>query len=78
MSKKGGNEFMFAINQYDQVKLRTGKYAVIVEVLDENKAFIADIEIEEGDFETETIFYNDIAALIVKVEMPLAQMDAAS
>ena len=69
---------MFAINQYDQVKLRTGKYAVIVEVLDENKAFIADIEIEEGDFETETIFYNDIAALIVKVEMPLAQMDAAS
>jgi len=59
------------INQYDKVKLISGKYAIIVEVLESNKAYIADIEISEGDYETETIFQPDIAARIVEVEEPV-------
>ena len=60
------------IKQYDKVKLKNGKYAVIVEVLDIQKAYIADIEIEDGDYTTETIFHSDISALIVEVEEPIA------
>ena len=63
---------MFKIKQYDGVKLKDGRYAVIVEVLEEGKAYIADIEIAEGDYETDTIFYENIGSLIVKVEVPLA------
>jgi len=60
------------IKQYDKVKMKDGKVAVIVEVLEQQKAYIADIELSPGDYITETIFYSDIAALIVEVEQPLA------
>jgi hypothetical protein len=62
------------IEQYDKVKMRDGKFAVIVEVLEPQKAYIADIELSEGDYTTETISYSDIAALIVEVEQPLAKV----
>ena len=62
---------MDMINLYDEVKLKSGKYAVIVEILEQNKAYIADIELSEGDYTTETIFHEDIASLIVKVEQPI-------
>ena len=60
------------IKQYDKVKMKDGRFAIIVEVLEAQKAFIADIEIAEGDYETETIFITDIAALMVEVEQPIA------
>ena len=59
------------IKQYDKVKLESGKYAIIVEVLEPLKAYIADIELSEGDYTTETISYSDIASLIVEVEQPI-------
>jgi len=62
---------MPTIKQYDEVKLKSGKYAVIVEVLEENHAFIADVEIEKYDYDTTTIFYNEIAAVVAKFEVPL-------
>ena len=60
------------IKQYDKVKMKDGKFAIIVEVLEPGKAYIADIELSCGDYTTETIFHSDIAALIVEVEQPLA------
>ena len=60
------------IKQYDKVKLKNGKFAIIVEVLEHQKAYIADIEISEGDYVTETILCSDITAIIVEVEQPLA------
>ena len=59
------------IKQYDKVKLNSGKYAIIVEVLDSGNEYIADIEISAGDYETETIKQADIAAQIVEVEKPI-------
>jgi len=59
------------IKQYDKVKLKSGLYAVIVEVLEAQKAYIADIELSEGDYTTETIFQTDIAARIVEIEQPI-------
>ena len=60
------------IKQYDKIKMKDGKYAVIVEVLESEKAYIADIELSEGDYTTETISFSDIAALIIEVEQPIA------
>ena len=60
------------IKQYDKIKMRDGKYAVIVEVLEPEVAYIADIELEEGDFTTETISFSDIAATIIEIEQPIA------
>ncbi|MDR1669654.1 MAG: hypothetical protein LBR76_06830 [Oscillospiraceae bacterium] len=59
------------IKQYDKVKLHNGKYAIIVEVLENLKAYIADIELSEGDYTTETISFSDIASLIVEIEQPI-------
>ena len=60
------------IKQYDKVKMKDGKYAIIVEVLEPDKAYIADVELSDDDYTTETIFYSDIAALMVEVEQPIA------
>ncbi len=62
------------IKLYDKVKLKNGKFAIIVEILEPQKAYIADIELSEGDYTTESIEYSDIAALIVEVEQPIKQV----
>ena len=56
---------------YQHVRLKNGKRATIVEVLEQGKAYIADIEIAEGDYETEQIFQDDIASVFIEVEQPL-------
>ena len=60
------------IKLYDKIKLKNGKYAIIVEILEIQKAFIADIEVSEGDYETETVFIDEIAALMVEIEQSIA------
>ena len=59
---------------YQTVRLKSGKRATIVEVLEQGKAYIADIEISEGDFETEQIAQEDITAVFVEVEQPLQRL----
>jgi hypothetical protein len=60
------------ISLYQRVKLKNGKNAAIVEILGNGEAFIADIEISEGDYETETIYPKDIKSVFVEVEQPFA------
>jgi hypothetical protein len=50
---------------------RIRKRATIVEILEQGKAYMADIEIAEGDYETEQIFQDDIASVFVEIEQPL-------
>ena len=59
------------IEQYCKVKLKTGKYAIIVEVCEQGVAYIADIEMAEGEYETETIYHTDILAKIIEIEQPM-------
>ena len=51
--------------------MKNGKYAIIVEILEPDKAYMADIELSKGDYTTETILLSDIAALIVEIEQPI-------
>ena len=59
---------------YQTIRLKSGKKATIVEVLEKGRAYIADIEISEGDFETEQILQEDITSVFVEIEQPLRQV----
>ena len=61
---------MSMIKQYQKVRLKDGKDAIIVEILGSGEAYIADIEISEGDYETDTIYPKDIKSVFVEVEQP--------
>lgn len=53
------NTMMDKIKQYDNVILKDGRKASIVEILGDKEEFIADIDIG-GDYETETIYPDEI------------------
>ena len=54
---------MTRIKQYDKVLLKTGYTAYIVEILDPDKEFIVDIDIDD-DTETEEISIEEIERVI--------------
>ena len=54
---------MITIKQYDKVLLTDGDYAYIVEIFDNGKAFIADIDRSDGTV-TEYIYPADIEKVI--------------
>lgn len=51
------------INQYDRVVLKSGEKASIVEVFEEDKLFLADID-RNGDTDTEDLSIDDIEKVI--------------
>lgn len=50
------------IGQYESVVLRNGKRAVVVEVLEQGVAYLADISVDDGwdDDDTVTVYEADI------------------
>ena len=53
------NTMIERLRQYDNVILKDGRKASIVEILGNKEAFIADIDVG-GDYETETIYPDEI------------------
>ena len=51
------------IKLYDKVKLKDGRNASIVEILGDNEAYIADIDIG-NDYDTETVYPEQIERII--------------
>lgn len=51
------------IKQYDRVLLKDGNEASVVEILEEDKVFIADID-KHGDTYTEDLTIEDIETII--------------
>lgn len=54
---------MLIIKQYDNVELKDGRKASIVEILGNGEAFIADIDIG-GDYDTDTIYPEQIKKVL--------------
>lgn len=52
------------IQQYDRVLLKSGHKASIVEIMDENKWFIVDID-RNDDIDTEEISIDEIEKVII-------------
>ena len=59
------------LNQYDVVKLRDGKRAVIVEVLEQGVAYIADVGDCPETWETVDIRHEDIVSVFEEIERPI-------
>ena len=51
------------IKQYDRVRLKDGNEASIVEILKDNRAFIADID-KDGDTSTEFVDIEEIEVVL--------------
>jgi hypothetical protein len=62
------------IRQYDHIKLKSGKHAVIVEIWEQGVAYEADIEIMPHEYETETIKHSDIESVFIEIETPLSKV----
>ena len=61
------------IKQYDHIKLKSGKHAVVVEVWKQGVSYEADVEVSPGEYTTETIKHTDIESVFIEVETPLAK-----
>lgn len=48
------------ISQYDRIMLKDGRTATIVEILEENTAYIADVDLPGPDWDTIAISHDDI------------------
>ncbi|MCL2224349.1 MAG: hypothetical protein FWB96_05220 [Defluviitaleaceae bacterium] len=59
------------IKQFQKVRLKSGKEAVIIEILEQGKAFLADVEISDGEYETDEIHSRDIQSVFEEVERVL-------
>ena len=52
------------IKRYDKVRLKDGRTATVVDILEENTAYIADVDLPGPDWETIDIRHEDIDAII--------------
>ncbi len=52
------------IKLFDKVKLKDGRTASIVEIYEQGIAYEADIETEDGDFDTDTIKHEEIERIL--------------
>jgi predicted DNA-binding antitoxin AbrB/MazE fold protein len=60
------------IKEFQKVRLKTGEEAVIVEILQKGRAFLADVKKADLEYETDEITADDIASVFVEVETPMA------
>ena len=60
------------IQEYDKVRLKSGKVVKIVEVLGNGAAFIAEVYKAGEGLTVEQILLEDISSVIKEVEYPLA------
>ena len=52
------------IRRYDKVLLKTGETASIVEILETNKLFLADIDRRDADIETTEVSIEEIEKIL--------------
>jgi hypothetical protein len=58
------------IKLFDKIKLKTGEIARVVEILEPEVAFMADIAKEQGGYYTDTIKASDVSSVFVETEQP--------
>ena len=63
------------LKEFQNIKLKSGQTAHIVEIFNGGEAYMADIYDGDGEYTTETIKPSDIASLIVEVEQPFTEAD---
>gem|GEM_PF-1633208 len=59
---------------YQTIRLKSGKKATIVEVLEPNRAYIVDVDAEDGACETVQVLQEEIMSVFVEIEQPIQQV----
>lgn len=54
----------FQIEQYDKVLLKDKRTACVVEILEDSKAYLVDVDISREQWETIQISYNDVEKIL--------------
>lgn len=53
------------IKQYDRIRLKDGRTGTVVEVLEENTAYIVDVNLPGPDWDTIDIRHEDIDEILI-------------
>lgn len=56
--------------EYAKIRLKTGEVARIVEIMEPNVAFMAEVAKKQGGFTTDTFKISDIASVFIETEEP--------
>jgi hypothetical protein len=59
------------INEGDKIKLKTGEIAIVSEIIEDSKAYIAEVFKAKGGVSVEQILYNEIASIFKEFEHSL-------
>jgi len=60
------------IKEFQKIRLTTGEEAIVVEILEKDKAFLVDIKKAEDEYETDEITIADISSVFDEVERQIA------
>ena len=52
------------VRMFSKILLASGRTAYIVEIFDSGKAFLADIDLDDGEVDTDWIYPKDIAKVL--------------
>ena len=58
------------IELFQKVRLKNGKSGRIIEVFSNGEAYMVDMLTEDGEYEQETIYPNDIKSVVIEVDKP--------
>jgi len=58
------------IEMYQKVCLKNGKTGRVIEIFKNGEAYMIDIALNDGEYQQETVFPNDIKSIIVEIEKP--------
>jgi len=62
---------MTQVKQYDKIRLKSGLIGCIVEILGANEAFIVDVEVNKGEYDTIDVKPSEIKSVFVEHEEPV-------
>ncbi|MDR1669652.1 MAG: hypothetical protein LBR76_06820 [Oscillospiraceae bacterium] len=58
------------LDMFQKIRLKDGRFGHIVEIFNDGEAYMVDIQAQDGEYETETIYPKDIKSVVVEVEEP--------
>ncbi|MDR0819826.1 MAG: hypothetical protein LBN43_09695 [Oscillospiraceae bacterium] len=59
---------------FQKIRLKSGKTAHVVEIFNNGEAYLADVNISDGEYATETIYPEDIQSVIIEVDKPFTAL----
>jgi len=59
------------IRQFQKIRLKNGREAIVVEILEPGTSFLVDVEIGDEEFNTDEIDISEIQSVFEEIETPI-------